>query len=490
MKLSRRFLPLLVVPAALAWCELGGPLLLGPAQAQEFTLSDRINAALLRLGPYATCAVRVVALDGGPGEGGRPGEVLYERNPDLSLSPASNMKLVTTAAALAKLGPDYRFTTEVLSAGKRDESSLNGDLVLRGGGDSSLETPGLADLADQVRKAGIRTIRGDLLADDYRYDAERLGNGWNSDDEPFYYSAQISALSVNRNVLQFDVAPAMEVGQPARVTLKPLSDYLQILERPTSVAATETTRVSVTRERARNEIRVRGRIAVGGELIRNRDVSVEEPELFTAALFRKLLEERGVQVKGKIRRARTPEGAEVLASRKSPQLSEMAALLNKPSDNLMAEMLLKELGTTVRLPGTASNGGDVAEAWLKSEGIETGGVAINDGSGLSRQDLLTARVVTELLARADRAPWKPAFVASLPVMGVDGTLRNRMKATRAEGAIVAKTGSLAYVSALGGYTTTAGGRRVAFSVLINNYRGALSAKRVEDTIALALVEAR
>jgi serine-type D-Ala-D-Ala carboxypeptidase/endopeptidase (penicillin-binding protein 4) len=162
-------------------------LLAAQAAAQDGALSERIEAAVGRLGPHAICAVRVVSLD--------RGDVLYERNPDLSLNPASNMKLLTSATALAKLGPGYRFTTRVLAAGKRSAAGvLTGDLVLQGGGDPVLETAHLETLAEAVKTAGILKVTGSLRVDDYRYDDERLGTGWNSDDEPFYYSAQISAL--------------------------------------------------------------------------------------------------------------------------------------------------------------------------------------------------------------------------------------------------------------------------------------------------------
>lgn len=454
------------------------------AGAEDAGLAARIGAALQQLGPHATCAVRVLSLT--------RGEVLYERNSDLSLNPASNMKLLTSATALAKLGPDYRFTTRVLAEGGRAEDRVEGDLVLQGGGDPVLETPDLEKLADAVKAAGIRRVTGGLKVDDYRFDDERLGIGWNSDDEPYYYSAQISALTLNRNVLTLDVTPGKSSGSPAGIRVKPLEGYVTVAGTVQTGASGSPTAVRISRERARNEVRVAGSIAVDAMPLTDREVTMEEPELFTAALFRQLLEQRGIRIEGPTRRQAAAPGAAEVAAVSSPPLSRIVALLNKPSDNLVAEILLKELGYSVKKRGDATAGSEVVEGWLKEIGIDTGGIRVNDGSGLSRLDLVTARAVSDLLVKADGQPWKEVYAASLPVAGVDGTLRSRMKGTAAEKTVHAKTGSLSHVSALSGYVTAAGGERLVFSILTNNYPGPSNApaspKRIEDQIAVALAE--
>jgi D-alanyl-D-alanine carboxypeptidase/D-alanyl-D-alanine-endopeptidase (penicillin-binding protein 4) len=453
-------------------------LLAAAAQADAESLRARIDAALLRLGPHATVAVRVVSLD--------TGQVLYERNPDFSLNPASNMKLVTSAAALARLGPDYRFTTRVLAARRPEGGTLRGDLILQGGGDPVLELPDLDRLADALRAAGLRRVRGRLLADDSRYDAERLGAGWSADYESYYYAAQISALTLNRNVATVDVFPGETVGDSARVEVRPVEGYLRVLTRPATGPRGGEARITITRERARNEIRIAGALPLGGEPIRGREVTMEEPALWAAAVFRKLLEERGIRVEGDSELRAAPADAVELAAHVSRPLSEIAPLFNKPSDNLIGELLLKELGFRHRGRGTAGAGSEVVEAWLREIGVPVAGVSVRDGSGLSRLDLLTARAVSELLIHADRAPWKEPFLASLPIAGVDGTLRNRFKGTPAEKNLRAKTGSLLHVSALGGYVTAPGGERRVFSILINQYPGPGTAKRFEDLIGAAL----
>lgn len=452
--------------------------------ASEEELVGRIERALLRLGPHAVAAVRVLGLP--------DGRVLYERNPDLSLTPASNMKLFTSAVALAKLGPDYRFTTRVLARGERRGQTLHGDLILQGGGDPTLETDDLEALADAVRLAGIRRVTGRLLVDDTRYDSRRLGAGWNSGDEPYYYSAQISALSVDRNVVRLDIRPGGAAGEPAHVQVRPVEGYVRIVERPTTGPAGSETRIDVNRERGRNDVRVTGSIALDAPSREGVPVTVEDPARFAGALFRELLARRGVRVRGEVELGVAPPSATVVGDRLSPPLAEIVALLNKPSDNLIAEMLLKELGFVCRGSGDARSGAEVVVAWLREMGIDTGGVRIHDGSGLSRLNLVTARAVSELLLRAERCPWRDAFVASLPVAGADGTLRSRMQGSAAQGKVVAKTGTLMHVTSLSGYAAAANGRRLVFSILVNNYpgpsTGPAGAKRIEDLIAIALAE--
>ena len=453
--------------------------------AAAASLAERIEEALAGLGPHAVSAVRVLSLP--------RREVLYERNVDLSLNPASNMKLFTSAASLALLGPDYRFTTRVLRTGERAAGGvLRGDLVLQGGGDPVLESTDLAALADAVKAAGVQRVTGALRVDDTRYDTERLGSGWSWDNEPYYYSPQISALSVDRNVATVDVLPGKSPGAPAVVEVRPLEGYLKIVERPSTAEAGTATRLQVTRERGRNELRVTGVIAAGAAPSRGRTVTVEAPELLAGKLFRKLLVERGVQVAGPVLRGAAPVGAAEVAAHRSPPLGGIVALLNKPSDNLIAEMLLKELGHARTGEGSAASGGKVVRAWLERLGIDAGGVRVADGSGLSRMDLVTARAVSDLLVKADAEPWREVFVRSLPIAGVDGTLRARMKGTAAENNVRAKTGTLTSVTALSGYVTTRSGERLVFSILANNYQGPATgptgSKRTEDAIATALAE--
>ena len=460
-----------------------------PAQAADAALAVRLDAILARLGPHAITALRVVSPTSG--------EVLYERNPDLSLTTASNMKLLTSATALARLGPEYRFTTQVRTLGVRDAGGiLRGDLLLVGGGDPVLETGDLATLADAIKKAGIRQVAGSLIVDDHRYDDQRLGDSWNWDDEPYYYCAQIGALSVNRNVMTMRITPGKQPGMPAQISVEPLTDYVTVDAKVTTGERGSGTKLSMMRERARNVARLTGSVGVDAPQQR-REVTCEAPDRYTGALFRRLLLERGIQITGVLRQAAAPAGGTVLAEHLSPELRKILPLLNKPSDNLIAEMLLKELAwvdSKGTAPGSAEKGAEVVLTWLKSKGVNTSGVRGGDGSGLGRRNLVTARALTMLLASVETEPWYEVFVSSLPVAGEDGTLRRRMRDTVAQGKLHAKTGSLNGVSSLSGYVETAGGERLVFSMLTNNFPGEEPGisppKEVEDSVGVALAEFR
>ena len=444
-------------------------------------LTSKLDSLLAGFNPHAVVGVLVRSLD--------RDATLYERNSRLSFNPASNQKLLTSAGALAMLGSDYRFRTEVLALGLRHgQDTLRGDLVLRGGGDPSLEPGDLADLADAVRSSGIRTVTGRLRADDFRYDDRRLGAGWSSGGETYYYSAQISALSVGRNVVRIDLFPHSRPGGKLTILQHPVADYLEIDSRLSTGPAKSVASISIRRDRARNRVVLEGSLPSGSGRVR-RLVTMEEPQRHAAALFRDALTQREVTVQGPIEWRRTPLAARVIGVHESPPLAEIIALMNKPSDNLMAEMLLKEIGVKQRGKGSARAGAAALAEWLAGVGVDLGGARINDGSGLSRLDLLTPRAVCQLLQYADTQAWGAAFRDSLPIAGVDGTLRRRMKGTKAEGNVRAKTGTLSHVSALSGYLRSASGERLIFSVMTNNLPDRTTpAKRLEDAIAVALAE--
>jgi serine-type D-Ala-D-Ala carboxypeptidase/endopeptidase (penicillin-binding protein 4) len=449
-----------------------------PAVGQEESLQAQLDAALAKFGPHASVGCRVLALPGG--------EVLYERNPDLSLTPASNMKLLTSAAALAILGPEYTYSTRVLATSPVKNGTLRGDLILKGGGDPVLERPQLVELAVAIKGAGVKKVSGKLIVDDSRYVPDRLGDGWSWDDESYYYQPQISALTVDRNVATLDILPGKKPGDAAEVRIAPIPNYFDLLQRPTTGVAGSGRTVDWTRERARNAVRVTGSIAVDAEPLRERQVTMEEPQRFAGTLFRQELRRAGVAVKGEVSDGSTPPTALLLTERKSPPVRDIVKLFNKPSDNLVGELLLREIGLNAKGKGDAASGGSAIREWLESKGLDVRGLRMNDGSGLGRRNLVTARLVSELLKASEDEPWAPVWRDSLPLSGKDGTLRNRMKGTAAEGRISAKTGTLGGVSALSGFVTTTEGRRLVFSLLENNFPPSVTPKAVEDEVGVAL----
>jgi serine-type D-Ala-D-Ala carboxypeptidase/endopeptidase (penicillin-binding protein 4) len=425
------------------------------------------------------------------------GDELYARNADAAFVPASNQKLLVTAAALDALGSDFSFTTRVLALGTRRGGTLRGDLVLQGGGDPTLTTEGLAALADRVAAAGIRCVTGRVRGDDSIFDRQRFGIGWTWDDESFPYAAPISGLTLNGNTVEVEVRPGVRPGAPPTVRLDPPTAPMALRVHAITAPPGEPATLGIDRTRARDEIEVSGRLPWHGEPVIAR-VTVEDPSLYAATVFTGLLRERGVRVDGPPIVLGAPRTAAFLGEVRSPPLSAIIREMNKKSENLVAEMLLKALGMRDAGPaagtGIGGAGGAVLRTFLERSGLRGPALVLADGSGLSRQDLVSPRNLVRLLAAMDRRPDRDAFFDSLPVAGVDGTLRHRMAGTAAAGAVRAKTGTLTHVTALSGVATTHDGERLAFSILTNNYPGALSGpggpRVMEDAVAVALAEFR
>jgi serine-type D-Ala-D-Ala carboxypeptidase/endopeptidase (penicillin-binding protein 4) len=425
------------------------------------------------------------------------GDELYARHADAAFVPASNQKLLVTAAALDTLGPDFSFTTRVLTLGPRRGGTLRGDLVLQGGGDPTLTTEGLAALADSVAAAGIRCVTGRVRGDDSIFDRQRLGIGWTWDDESFPYAAPISGLTLNGNTVGVAVRPGVGSGMPALVRLDPPTAPIVLRVGAITAPSGQPASLRIDRRRAQDEIDVSGRLPWHGEPVVAR-VTVEDPPLYAAAVFTGLLRERGVRISGAPVLLGTPGSAALLGEIRSPPLAAIIREMNKNSENLVAEMLLKALGMRDGGAGAGAGIGGAGEkvlrAFLERAGLRGPALVLADGSGLSRQDLISPRNLVRLLAAMDRHPNRDAFYDSLPVAGVDGTLRHRMAGTAAAGAVRAKTGTLTHVTALSGLVTTRDGERLAFSLLTNNYPGALSGpsgpRGMEDAVAVALAKFR
>lgn len=421
------------------------------------------------------------------------GKTVYTRAGDRRQQPASNAKLVTSAAAFDVLGPDYRFDTAVHTTGRRAGPVLNGDLHLRGTGDPTMLARDYDALAAQVAATGVHTVTGKLVADDTWFDDVRLGVSWAWDDEPYYYSAQVSALTASPDT-DYDagsiivrVAPGAD-GK-AVVTTEPPTDYVTIANSATTGAAGSRNTISVDRVHGANTITVTGSIPAGSAAT-TEWMAVWEPTGYAAALFRAALTAHGVRVLGETTRGATPEGAPVVASRKSMPLRELVVPFMKLSNNLHAEILVKAMGRATSGQGTWGAGLAAMSERLRAYGIDPSRLSLRDGSGLSRMDQISPDQLVALLGAAHDRPWFDAWYDSLPVAGVSdrmvgGTLRSRMKGTEAEGDVHAKTGSLTGVSGLSGYVDTAGGETWVFSMVSNNFVG-VNMKSVEDAVAIRL----
>lgn len=416
------------------------------------------------------------------------GEVVYERDADRSLIPASTMKLLTATVALDLLKPDFRYTTELRADGEPDEHGwIVGDVYLRGSGDPTLGHGDLDDLAETLARRGITRITGGIVADDTCFAGPALGSGWAWDNETYAYSAQVSGLTVDGNAVVAEVRAGRETGAPCELVLDPPSGYLA-LARGCVTGGLECERPAVFRRRAQNVVATTGPVPLGKRV--SAQVTLEGPALYAATLLQQSLGDRGTLVGGEPTRGATPQSAVLLAAHTSAPLSRILAMMNKPSDNNIAEALLRTLARGPDGPGAAENGAGIVRERLAAWGIETAPLRLRDGSGLSRHNLLNARAIVAVLRHAARdAELAAPIVDSLPVAGIDGTLRKRMQGTAAEGAIRAKTGSLLGVSALSGYVDGKQERILTFSFLVNNYTCSTSAVRgIQDRACEILAE--
>lgn len=420
-------------------------------------------------------------------------EVLYSREADDRVTPASNAKLLTSAAALEALGPEFRFRTEVLSEGTQVGPVLNGDLYLRGTGDPTALAADYDRLAEQVAAQGIRAVHGRVIHDATWFDDVPLGTGWAWDDEPYYYAAPVSALTVAANA-DFDAGTALVraspgvQGQPASVRLEPETGAVTIDNRTVTSAPDTEPNLSVRRDHGGDRVVVDGSVPAGAEPVEDY-TTVADPAVYAADVFTRALAAHGVSVVDGGAGV-TPERARVVASRDSMPLRELLVPFLKLSNNGHAEVLVKAMGRAVRGEGSWDAGIGVLTEKLTDLGVDSHALRLVDGSGLSTMDAITPAQLTVLLDNAGRRPWFQDWRAALPVAGnpdrmVGGTLRSRMVGSPAENNVHAKTGSLTGVSSLSGYVTTAANRQLVFSVLFNDFLTD-SPTDLEDAIAVRL----
>lgn len=424
------------------------------------------------------------------------GEVLYARNADTRMVAASTTKLLSSAAAVGLLGTDHRFTTDVLATGDVEAGVLQGDLVLRGGGDPTTLASDYQSLAEELAAAGIRSVEGDLVADDSYFDDVPYGTGWAWDDEPYYYNAATSALTVapdtdyDSGTVIVRAAPGEDEGDPVAVSLTPSTGVVDIEVRATTGPAGSADTLTIERVHASDTVLVTGSVPVRGSAT-SEWVTVADPTEYATDVFARALEAAGVTIAGDRREGATPDGARTLASHESMSVGELLTPFMKLSNNLHAEALVKTVGAELAGDGSWAAGLTEMRGWLAGQGVDTAGMRLVDGSGLSRMAGVRADDLNDLLVGVRDEAWFATWYEALPIAGesdrlVGGTLRSRMLKTEAAGNVHAKTGSLTGVSALSGYVTDRDGRELAFTVITN--QNLVSVRAVEDAFAVTLAD--
>ena len=483
--------------AATAAAGMAGPPAGADAAARDAWLAARVDAAIAARPELAAAKIGVAVADAASGR-----ELVVRRGDD-PFNIASNAKLVTAAAALAKLGPEYRFHTALYADDRKPGAKtrpgvLAGDLVLRGGADPTLTHADLAEMVDAVARTGLKTIEGSLVIDATFFDQVGLPPAFAQKLEDAAFRAPVSAVALERDAVVLRIRPG-EPGAPAVAEADPPSDYVVVVNEATTVAEGRTALRVAAKEivegptgPARTELRVRGTIRADAveQFTKKR---IWHPERYTGETLRTLLAARGIKVTKKALGFRAISfTARVIASHDSAPLGLIVRELGKHSDNFVAETLLKTLGAeSAGIPGTWTNGLLAARAWLEgSAHLAAGSYRMDNGSGLYDASRFTPRQVIAVLRAAVRDfRIGPDYLAALALGGADGTLAKRLVGGPAERLVRAKTGTLKDVICLAGYAGGAGQPQVAFAVLANDVPAGQNkkARALGDEIATAIV---
>lgn len=411
----------------------------------------------------------------------RDGGILEAVEPDRLVRPASVQKLVVTAAYLQELGPEYTFETTLCGVGGQEDTVWRGDLIVRGGGDPSINDDFYSDplflfekWAEALADEGIERIEGDLIADDSRFDDQPWPRGWEWDDLSFYYAMELSALSFNKNVVNLDVFADGPPGSRPEIRWFPFNtDYIDFVNEQLITGPETAYDESYRRLPGTNTILLRSTLPQG--YVEEEPLSIHNPSLYFIDTFRRYLDQRGITVEGKLN-VNPPEASyrgsdcRFMNRHESVPVSEMIRQVNTESDNFYAEMLAKELAVEAYgTPGTTENGLKAIEEYLLTAGVDTSRVYMRDASGMAPANLIRAADVNRVLVEMTRSEDFEIYRASLAEAGRSGTLEHRFGGSPIRGHFYGKTGYLSGVRSLAGYLQARTGREIVVTIFTNNY---------------------
>jgi len=473
----------------------GALILLLASLSQAQTLEHRLDK-LLEAGPGKYFAgVHVYSLESK--------KTLFKYNEDFLLMPASNMKVLTTSLSLLRLGPDYTFSTRLV----REPS---GDVALIGSGDPSLSgrvypytkdsgsgppLRALELLADRAVAEGLTRVDGDVIGDDRLYPWAPYPPSWTQDDMLRDYGAPVSALTLNDNTIALTIQPGAEEGDAAQLSLSPAIEYYSIDNRIVTVARGGEARIRISRVQNSRQLLLWGSIPAHHAAI-GETLAVDDPALFAAQALYDALARRGVAISGRaVARHRAvqddydPGSPVELAVRVSPPLVQLLQVTDKTSQNLHAELMLREVGRVTRRMGTREAGVEEMATLFKESGASAGDARVEDGSGLARNVMVAPRLMTKVLAHLYESKYRDSWISLLPIGGEDGTLKHRLCCTAGAASIHAKTGTLSRAIALSGYAESKTHGWLAFSIIVNSFSAPPSdVRKWIDRIALELTE--
>lgn len=420
------------------------------------------------------------------------------RNNDL-FSVASNMKLLTASAALQCLGPDFEYKTSIIARGKITTSGeLRGDIVMKGSGDPNisgrfyhgniLAIP--EAWADATRRKGIQSITGDIIADDRIFDRISTNPNWPENQLSEWYCAPSCGLSFNDNCVDITLVPDKKPGSLVKLLIEPRTSYFTINNSCVYTSKKKEHLYSIRRKPETNEISIKGKFWVNSTPEKTW-VSVHNPALYLATVFKETLEKNGIPVYGSVRLIDEGDfvsSEENVITESTSTMEQTIQVMNKQSQNFYAEQIMKTLGAQMKGRGTLEAGIEVVQDFMDEIGFQPEEYHIDDGCGLSKENRLSPKMITALLAYMSKQPHGKVLWDSLPISGVDGGLRRRMHASKYKSKIRAKTGYIARTSALSGYVDTTHGEVLAFSILMNNFQNLTVMRKIQDDICQAIVD--
>ncbi len=472
-----------------------------PQRASDnvYLLQKRI-AAIVNHPRYASAlfGVKIVSLD--------TGKTLFEHESGKLASPASNSKLYTMALTLDRLGPDYRIKTSLYAQCQPDaQGTIKGDLIVYGRGDPTINSKlhggdifkALEPLVAVLTNAGVKNISGDLIGDDSYFHDPPFGSGWNWEDFQEYYGAEVSALTINDNTLQLKVKPGEIEGAPCRLIFNPSTSYVAVSNRTQTVAKGGQRHIELYRPVAENLVYISGQVPIN-DPGSDEDVTMHNPAGLFVTFFREALARHGITVAGRLRTVDWKDREAMpldqkqwieLGSMESSPVRDIVREVMKPSQNLYTDLMLAHVGESLQSGQSASSAGlRELNKFLAEAGVKHGDTIFEEGSGLGRDNLTTPNATVALLTFMSHHKNFEVYMNALPVAGVDGTLKRRMKGTAAAGNVRAKTGTLRWANSLSGYVTTAAGEHLVFSMMLNRYRDAdPSISKTADMDAIAVM---
>ena len=460
---------------------------------EDSKLKQEINAILQKYKPKGThVGISIFSVS--------RNKSLYKSNSNEQFVVASNMKLFTTATALVYLGAGFEYKTEILYRGViSSDGKLDGDIIIKGSGDPNISgrffdgkvTTIPAYWADTIKKHGIQVIAGDIIADDSIFDREFVHENWPKDQLSEWYCAPVSGLSFNDNCVDIILKPSSNPGGLTLVEVEPDTSYVKVNNKSKSTTLKSKHFYSLYRKPFTNQINIKGNYWSKAQPSKEW-ITIHNPPLYMATVFKEILEGKNVRVIGK---ARVIEETDFNASHRlqkliitTSSLRQSITVANKRSQGFYAEQILKTLGATVKNEGSFSGGLDVIKDFLTKLGIPEDQYQLDDGSGLSKKNKLTPETITKLLNYMYNHKNSGIFLKSLPISGTDGTLKKRLKEEPYKSRVRAKTGYVYGARTLSGYVKTLNEEIIAFSILVNKIKGGTwEAKRLQDVICRYLV---